>query len=177
VKKSVEILAKNKQLYLRKVVKSDAAFLFNLLNQKNWLEYIGDRKIKTLKDAESYIKTGPTQSYKTHGFGLYLVVRLGDDCPVGLCGFLQRAYLKSPDLGFAISQDFYQQGYGYSAAVLALNMMKQMSDAKLIYATVKQTNVASMKLLQKLGFVPTTYLFENIINEQSSDFLLYKYAV
>lgn len=49
---------------------ADAPFIVELLNSPNWLQYIGDRSIKTVTDAQSYLLHGPLLSYVVSGFGL-----------------------------------------------------------------------------------------------------------
>ena len=170
----MKIIAKNERIHLRQITKADAPFIFNLLNQKGWLKYIGDRKIKSLKDAQAFIKLGPRRSYKSHGFGHYLVVNNSDNAPVGVCGFMKRAYMTAPDLGFAISEEFYQKGYGFSAASLAMSLTTSNAHTNILYAMAQRNNIGSCALLEKLGFVLTTPSKEEIESEALNDLLLYK---
>lgn len=168
------IIAKGPRVYLRKITKKDAPFLFDLMNQKSCLIFIGDRGIASIADAEEYILNGPLHSYKIHGFGLYMVVDTSSQESIGMCGFLKRPYLDCPDLGYAISERYYQQGFGFEAADIAMQVANTLIEAKLIYASVKEDNVGSCRLLCKLGFtlVETTSL--NILGSNADDLLLYK---
>ena len=173
----MDIVASNKQIYLRKLQLNDAAFIHALLNQEAWLHYIGDRQIHSIADAQSYLKTGPLQSYEMHGFGLYLVVRTRDNRALGMSGFLQRSYLPAPDLGFAISEDYYRQGIGYEAGQLAMSLVGTLVNATCIYATVKEQNFASAALLTKLGFQRSLYAKEADMASELADLHLYQIAV
>ncbi|MGZ9235204.1 MAG: GNAT family N-acetyltransferase, partial [Anaerolineales bacterium] len=62
------------RLILRQFTEDDAEFIFELLNDPSWIQNIGDRNIRTLEDARSYIVNGPVKSYEKNGFGLWLVV-------------------------------------------------------------------------------------------------------
>jgi len=44
------------RLHLRPTNLEDAAFIMEMLNTPKWLQYIGDRNVKTVKAAEEYIQ-------------------------------------------------------------------------------------------------------------------------
>ena len=78
------------RLQLTQLSFDDAPFILELLNDPDWLKYIGDRGVRNLKDARNYIKNVPVKSYKEHGFGL-LRVSLKDRVEsIGICGLLKR---------------------------------------------------------------------------------------
>ena len=78
------------RLRLRRLSLDDAAFILDLLNEPSFLNYIGDKGVRTLDDARDYILTGPMASYERHGFGLYLVELKERGVPMGICGLLKR---------------------------------------------------------------------------------------
>jgi len=61
------------RLTVRHFDRADAPFILELLNEPSWLQYIGDKDIKTLDDAERYIQDVLLAMYARLGFGLYLV--------------------------------------------------------------------------------------------------------
>ena len=67
------VLLETERLVIQHFSLSDAPFIFELLNTPSWLKYIGDRKIKTLEDAEKYLLNGPIKNQGTVEFGLSLV--------------------------------------------------------------------------------------------------------
>ena len=123
-----------------------------LLNEPGWLRYIGDRGVRTLDDAERYIRSGPMASYVEHGFGLYHVaVRGPAPEPVGICGLLKRAELDAPDLGFAIIGEACGRGYATeSAGAVMLDATRRHVGR--VLAITSPENEASAKVLRKLGF-------------------------
>lgn len=169
----MNIIAMGKRIYLRELNQEDAPFMYDLMNQKGWLAFIGDRGITSLDKAKAHIESGPMLSYQVNGFGLFLVVVKGSNKPVGVCGLLKRLYLDAPDLGFAISERYYQQGFGYEASTLVLQAANTFTDAKLIYASVNKANVGSCSLLKKLGFDihPPTAL--KCLGKEADNLLLY----
>lgn len=148
----INALAQNHLIYLRKMTIADSPFILELTNEPGWLTQIGDKQIHSLKQATHFIKSGPMQTYENYGFGLYLAVLKDNQVPLGICGLLKRSYLDAPDLGYAISQNFYRQGFAQMSCELVLGMLKQLTNAAYIYATTKNSNQASQNLLIKLGF-------------------------
>ena len=104
------------RLVLRWLETEDDAFILKLVNEPSWLEHIGDKGVRTLEQARTYIDAGPRQMYRAHGFGLYLVQRKTDDAPIGICGLIRRDVLEHVDLGFALLPQYWRQGYALEAA-------------------------------------------------------------
>jgi ribosomal-protein-alanine N-acetyltransferase len=145
------ILTTNR-LKLREFTNADAAFILELLNDSAFIRFIGDRNVRTLDDAGNYLNTGPIDSYKRHGFGLYLVQLKKTKTPIGMCGLLKRDVLDHVDIGFAFLPDYREQGYGLEAASAVLAHAHDNLKLKRILAITNPDNESSIKLLEKLGF-------------------------
>lgn len=66
-------------------------------------------------------------------------------------GLVQRDYLDAPDIGFAISEAYWGQGFAYESSLAVLKHARALKLNKL-YAIISPGNVASIKLIEKLGF-------------------------
>ena len=139
------------RLRLRRLTPDDDAFILALLNEPSFLQFIGDRGVRSVDDARRYIETGPMTSYDRHGFGLYLTLRTDDQAPIGLCGLLQRDTLDAPDIGYAFLPAYWSQGYAYEAAAATLDHGRDALGLQRIVAIVSPENYRSIKLLEKLG--------------------------
>ncbi len=162
-----KIILETERLILREFNTRDAEFIFTLLNTPAWIEFIGDKKVKTLQDAKSYIKKSLIKSYKDNDFGLWLVIQKDSNIPIGMCGLVNRPTLKDVDIGFALLPEFLNLGYGYEAAYATLNYAKSVLKIDKIVAITMSKNNASIKLLEKLGLV-----FENEITLSKDDKVL-----
>lgn len=140
------------RLTIRALSLSDAEFVLTLQLSPGWLAYIGDRGVRDLETAKRYIQEGPLRSYAQHGFGLWVVVLEKTGNPIGLCGLLKRDYLDAPDLGFAFLPEFQKMGYGFEAASAVLGYAERELGLERILATTLPHNIASIHLLEKLGF-------------------------
>ena len=50
------------RLVLRRLTPEDAAFMRRLVNEPSWLEFIGDRGVRTEEDAREYLRNGAIAS-------------------------------------------------------------------------------------------------------------------
>jgi ribosomal-protein-alanine N-acetyltransferase len=132
---------------------ASASFILELVNSPGWLEFIGDRGIKTLPDAENYIVAGPMASYEKNGFGLYLLVLKQSGIPIGICGLIKRDALEHPDIGFALLPAYTGKGYALEAASAVLQYAQETLEIKKIGAITLEKNQRSIQLLAKLGLL------------------------
>jgi RimJ/RimL family protein N-acetyltransferase len=139
------------RLVLRRLVTDDAPFILALLNDPAWLEFIGDRGVRTVEDARGYILKGPIEMYAAHGFGLYLTERKSDGAPIGLCGLLRRKGLEDVDIGFAFLSAFRSQGYAFESAAAVMAHGRYALGLDRIVGITLPGNRASIALLEKLG--------------------------
>src|SRR3989442_11363593 len=110
------IVLETDRLVLRRLAVEDAEFIFDLLNQPSFLQFIGDKGVRTIDDARKYILTGPIASYHRFGFGLYLTELKPTQAPIGICGLLKRETLDDVDVGFAFRRQDWRQGYAFESA-------------------------------------------------------------
>jgi [ribosomal protein S5]-alanine N-acetyltransferase len=141
------------RLRLLKLELSDAALMLRLLNEPSFIANIADRGVRTLAEAEHYLAQGPLAMYQQHGFGMYRVERKADGVSLGLCGLVYRDYLGKPDVGYAFFPEFAGVGYASEAALAVFLYGKTVLQLPEIVAIVAPHNVASQKVLQKLGLV------------------------
>jgi RimJ/RimL family protein N-acetyltransferase len=165
------IVLQTERLVLRWLSEGDAAFILQLMTEPSWLRYIGDKGVKTLKDAEHYILNGPREMYRHLGFGLYRVELRENGEPVGICGLIKREALEDVDLGFAFLPRFWGKGYAFESAAAAMNYGKEVFGLSRIVAVIRQENHPSGKLLEKLGF-----RFERIVRLETDGEELKLYA-
>lgn len=135
----------------------DSEFILQLLNEPGWLQYIGDKGIRSIEDAENYILSGPRSMYERHGFGLFVVEIKETHIPIGLCGLIKRDGLEDVDLGFAFLAAHQSRGYAYEAAKSTLEYARKLGIDRLVAITTKD-NMSSSKLLEKLGMALEGYV-------------------
>ena len=144
-------VARTARLVVRELTTDDAAFIVALLNDPDWIRNIGDRKVRTDDDARAYIAAGPAAMVAQHGFGLWGVARTDDPELIGMCGLIRRANLDDVDIGFAFLPAFRGQGYAAEAAAASVEVARARFGLRRLVGIVSPSNVASIRLLEKLG--------------------------
>ncbi len=139
------------RLVLRRLALDDAEFVLELLNQPSFLQFIGDKGVRTLDDARNYILTGPIASYEQFGFGLYLTMLKEEKIPIGICGLLKRESLQDVDIGFAFLPKFWSLGFAFESASAVMTYGRNVLGIKRIVAITSTDNYGSIKVLEKLG--------------------------
>ena len=139
------------RLVLREMSIDDADFILALLNEPSFLRYIGDKEVRTVEDARRYIQSGPMESYRRLGFGLYLVELKQSAVAAGICGMLKREQLDDADVGFAFLPRYWSRGYGFESAAAVMDYGRATLGLRRIVAITSPDNDRSIRLLEKLG--------------------------
>lgn len=142
-----------KRLILSRLSYDDCEFIYELVNEPVFKQFIGDKQVATLTDARDYLKNGPIGSYERHGFGMFLVSARDGGNPLGICGLVKREQFVDPDLGFAFLRRYWAQGYAFESARAVLDYGNEQLGLARIIAIADPKNSASVRLIKKLGLV------------------------
>jgi ribosomal-protein-alanine N-acetyltransferase len=162
------------RLILRPTRIGDAGFMYELLNSPNWLKYIGDRKVYSIEAAQKYITEKILPQLERLGYANYTVIRKLDNNKIGTCGLYDREGMEGIDIGFAFLPEYEKQGYAFEAA----NKVKQVGIEEFniieIKAITSKKNLASQKLLKKLGL---TFAKHFTLPDDDEELLLYHFVL
>ncbi|UZH55062.1 GNAT family N-acetyltransferase [Salinimicrobium tongyeongense] len=139
------------RLLLRPAAPQDAAFIYELLNSPKWLKFIGDRDLDSVSKAEAYIIEKMLPQLKKLGFTNNIVIRKSDGAKMGTCGLNARSGFDDLDIGFAFLPQFEKQGYAFEAAGRIMRFAREELPHYKVTGITSKENLASQKLLEKLG--------------------------
>lgn len=111
--------------------------------------FLFDGRVISPDEARSHVE-GSLLSFERHGYGLWLVFERGLNVLVGFAGFL-RAEEDSVNLIYGIHPDFGGRGYATEAAECVLRYAAESLAHVRVKADVDEPNVASVRVLEKLG--------------------------
>ncbi|MCG8372530.1 MAG: GNAT family N-acetyltransferase [Balneolales bacterium] len=134
------------RLLIRSLHLHDAEFILDLVNSPGWQKFIGDRNLQSVADSKNFIQIildTPDKEY-------YTVLLKEGNIPVGVLSFMKREYLEYFDFGFALLPNFGKKGYAFEASAELLKELRKKH--KTILATTLNSNINSIRLLEKLGF-------------------------
>ena len=130
---------------------ADADFLRGLLNDPGWLANIGERNVRTRRQARAWIATRHTAAYGRLGFGFWGVERKSDGRLLGMCGLIKRDTLLEADVGYALMPEFRGHGYAREAAAACVRYAHDVLGLAEVWGITSPTNAASATVLQQIG--------------------------
>jgi RimJ/RimL family protein N-acetyltransferase len=126
-------------------------FFLELYNMPSFIQYIGDRNLRTKEDAENYITSRFIPQIEKLGFGNYVVILKEDNTKIGAVGIFEREGLDVLDIGFSFLEKYEGKGYAYESA----NKLKEVAATDFgvnkISAITTKDNFSSQKLIERLG--------------------------
>lgn len=144
------------RLCIREFSESDAEFILKLLNEKEFIHYIGDKKVRDIPQAIEYLNSGPIKSYHTHGYGLGAICLKESNKAIGMCGLLKRdsdpEIFDEVEIGYALFKEYCGNGYAIEAVEAVLKQAQNEFQLTQIAAITSSDNERSQKLLRKAGF-------------------------
>jgi len=146
------MILETERLLIRNLTLEDTSFFFELVNDPEWIRFIGDRNVQTTQDAENYLTNRIFQGYKTWGFGFYAVVQKTTNEVLGISGFVKRDELEHVDVGFAFLPKGRGQGFAFESTQALMEYGLNELNFDTILAIANNDNVRSHHLLQKMGF-------------------------
>jgi RimJ/RimL family protein N-acetyltransferase len=165
-------ILETERLQLRHLTNDDAPFILELLNDPSFIKNIGDRNVRSIPDAEAYIRKGPVTSYEKNGFGLDLVILKETGESIGMCGLIKRNTLEDVDIGYAFLPKFWSKGYAVESALAVREYGQKVHGLKRIVGITLPENKGSVRVLEKIGLK-----FEKMVKLAGDDDELMLFAI
>lgn len=144
-------ILETERLRLRTLDRNDAVFYLALLNTPGFIEFIGDRGIRTVDAAAQAIADGPMAMQAKLGHSIYLVEDKQTGEPLGMSGLIKRDTLEHVDIGYAFLPEHCGKGYAYEAGRAVVSHARNDIGLARLLAITSPGNAASIGLLEKLG--------------------------
>ncbi|MBZ2209231.1 GNAT family N-acetyltransferase [Massilia soli] len=144
-------ILETERLRLRTLDRNDAVFYLALVNTPGFIEFIGDRGIRTLDAAAQAIADGPMAMQARLGHSIYLVEDRHSGEPLGMSGLIKRDTLDHVDIGYAFLPEHCGKGYACEAGKAVVEHARRDIGLERLLAITSPGNAASISLLEKLG--------------------------
>lgn len=158
------------RLSLHLFTTADAPFILELLNTPGFLQFIGDRDVRSLDQARHYIESKFMASYQEHGYGPYLLRQKSDGQPVGLSSLVNRPAIGGVDIGYAILPAYEGRGFATEATLAVRDYALQELGINPVLGIVQPDHPASIRVLEKAGL---HFVKEVMLEGETSALLLY----
>lgn len=153
-------ILETKRLLLRALVSRDAPAILTLYGDDKVTRFHPETPFATMDRAEAFI------NFCRRAFDEQRMIRWGvapkpDDWVVGTVGLHHFDELHDRvEIGFDIASDYWRRGYGFEAVGTVLRFAFERLDVNRVEAHTMRGNIASIQLLEKLGFC-----FEGILRQ------------
>ena len=156
------VLIETPRLQMREFTLDDAEAVLAFATNDQVNRYTGESvAIDTVDKVRELIQNVWLAEYAEYGYGRYALVHKGDDRVIGFCGPKFVKEVGRPDLGYRMLPEYWGQGLGFEAATAALAYCRETLELHDIYADVLIDNVASCRILEKIGFQNRTRMEED----------------
>jgi len=137
------------RLYLREMIVSDVQSVYELNLDLDVVKYTEDVAFKSIEEAKDFLVN--YDHYKKFGFGRWAVIRKSDNEFLGWCGIKFTPELDAYDIGFRFFQKYWGMGYATEAANASIRWAFQNIDTNEILGRAVSENIASYRVLEKIG--------------------------
>jgi ribosomal-protein-alanine N-acetyltransferase len=163
-----------RRLFLRPFAEGDANAIFALQSNPRVLRYWDSPPWKDRARAERFLAS--CQQMAEEGSGARLAIeRAGDEVFIGWCCLVDwNPVYRSATLGYCFAEAAWGQGFATEAAGALLRWAFDALDLNRVHSQTDTRNLASARVLEKLGFVREGVLREDcVVDGDVSDSWVY----
>jgi RimJ/RimL family protein N-acetyltransferase len=147
------ILIETQRLQMREFTLEDIDEVYAFTSHADVSRYTGDAgRVKSRDDAAAIIKDIWMADYAQYGYGRYALIHKADKKVIGFCGVKFDQTSNGTDLGYRLLPEYWGQGLAFEAATAMMDYAQKALGLTRILADAVDENLASNKILVKLGF-------------------------
>ena len=148
------------RLILRKMTLEDAEDMFEYASDPDVAKYTTWDAHQSLKDSKFFLKI-VVERYKNRQITDWGIVHKEDGKFIGTCGFAEcHLFHSRAEIGYAISRKYWRQGYMSEAVNAIIKFGFQTMNLNRIEARCDVENIASARVMEKVGMQ-----FEGILRQ------------
>ena len=144
-------ILETERLILREFDEKDVESFYLLGSDPTVIRFTGDPGLTSLEHAGEVLRSRPLADYRKYGYGRWACVHKEDGTVIGFSGLKFLDELKEVDIGFRLLPAYWGAGLATEAGRAVLDFgFRQLRLASII-GLVDPENVASVRVLEKLG--------------------------
>jgi ribosomal-protein-alanine N-acetyltransferase len=150
---SADFILETARLMLRPFNYQDFNILYPLLSDPQVMAHSRDGALDII-GTKNYLDKRIIKPFIKQGWGRYALFNKFDGDFIGFCGLTVHTLDDNQEyveLGYKIIKKFWGQGYASEAAICIINYAKDVLGIKEIISIIEPSNLASIKIAQKVG--------------------------
>jgi [ribosomal protein S5]-alanine N-acetyltransferase len=155
------IVFQTPRLILRRFTEADAPLILQLNSDPEIVKYVHEPVLETQEQAKKILLEIILPQYKNN-LGRWAMHTKDNMDFIGWCGLKYRPERDEIDLGYRLIQKAWGRGYATEAAKHTLDQGFKALDLKLITGRAHIENMASIKVLEKIGM---DFIGEGIVDD------------
>lgn len=156
------------RLFLRELDIDDAENFYKLNLNPNVIKYTGNSAFKSIEEAREFLEN--YEDYKKNGFGRWAVIEKSTNRFIGWCGLKYDRSIDETDIGFRFFEQQWNKGFATESAKICISYGFEKLNLKTIIGRAMTENIASIKVLEKIGL---EFVCEFDFNEENKG-VIYK---
>jgi ribosomal-protein-alanine N-acetyltransferase len=138
-------------LICRPFTLDDAQAYWPLVSLPEIQRYTGEQPVTSLEQVRKTLIERPLRDYAVHGFGRMACIEKQSGRLVGFSGIKYLEELQEVDVGYRFLPDCWGKGYATESALALMEEARRRFGIERFFGMVQPENVASARVLQKLG--------------------------
>jgi len=149
----IDLKLESERLLIRPFQLGDEVAMYELNSNPLVQKYTGDKMINSVKEAKTLLENVVFKDYQEHGYGRLAVIYKPDNKLIGFTGL---KYLPETggdsDLGYRFLTEYWGKGIATESSIMSLKYGFEDLNLEKIIGFTEIENIASTKVLQKMGF-------------------------
>ena len=141
-----------RRLILRRFTLDDLQAFHQLTSRPEIIRYAQSKPVASLEDALGMMKAAPFHDYATYGYGRFACVWKETGDVIGFSGVKFVPEISETELGYRFFPEYWGKGLATEAGQASIEFARSDLGLKRLVAMVHPDNVASARVLAKLGF-------------------------
>ena len=140
------------RLLLRRFQPDDLEAFYQLCSRPEIIRYAQAAPIASREAALEYMKSAPFHDYATYGYGRFACVWKPTGAVIGFSGIKYVAEIAETELGYRFFEEYWGLGLATEAGRASIEFARAVVGLRRLVAMVHPDNVASARVVTKLGF-------------------------
>lgn len=140
------------RLLLRRFVEADLDAFFVLTSHPEIIRYAQAQPMPSREAALEYMHAAPFHDYATHGYGRFACVWKQSGAVIGFSGIKYVPEIAETELGYRFLPEYWGRGLATEAGQASIDFARDDVGLRRLVAMVHPDNVASARVVTRLGF-------------------------